>query len=562
VPVADFTGSPTSGVKPLTVQFTDKSSGEITSRSWSFGDGRTSTETNPSHEYVNAGSYTVSLIVTGPGGSHTKTRTNYITVNEPPPVADFIATPTIGVKPLTVQFNDKSTGQITVHSWNFGDGQTSTATNPSHTYNEAGIYTVSLTVAGPGGSHTKTLENYITVNSRPVVANVIAPMTLSVGDAEFTRDLNAPPVVFTDPDGDTLTYTASSSNPAVAGAVMSASILTVSPMTAGNATITITAADGKAGTASTEFNVQVLPVPPAAPALVSPSNGAVSQPTTVTLSWNPSTGTETYRLLISTNSTFTTTVFDDSTITNTSRQVGPLANHTNHFWRVKAKNAGGSSTWSNVWNFTTIVQLPNQVTLLLPLDAAVISADSVRFVWRRSGPAVSRYWFELATDSLLTNPAVDSTLGVADTTTTSRKLFNNQTYWWRVCARNAAGWGPFSMVRKFRIVITSVHARDEVPSEFSLSQNYPNPFGSGAPSPAMGGGNPSTTIEYALPQPSHVELKVYDILGNEVLVLVNGKEPAGVHRVQFDSKGLPGGVYFYRLRAGEKMEIRKMVVVR
>ncbi len=161
-PVADFTGSPVSGVKPLTVQFTDKSTGQITSRSWNFGDGQTSTATSPSHTYVNSGSYTVSLTVTGPGGSNTKTRTNYLTVSETP-IADFIGVPTAGPKPLTVQFTDKSAGQITSRSWNFGDGQTSTATNPSHTYLNDGAYTVSLTVSGPGGTHTKTRENYIAI---------------------------------------------------------------------------------------------------------------------------------------------------------------------------------------------------------------------------------------------------------------------------------------------------------------------------------------------------------------------------------------------------------------
>lgn len=83
-PIAGFTGSPTSGQKPLTVNFTDQSTGQITSRSWTFGDGGTSTATNSSRTYTTAGTYTVALTVTGPGGSNTATRNNYITVNEPP----------------------------------------------------------------------------------------------------------------------------------------------------------------------------------------------------------------------------------------------------------------------------------------------------------------------------------------------------------------------------------------------------------------------------------------------------------------------------------------------
>jgi len=77
--------------------------------------------------------------------------------------ADFTADKTEGVKPLTVQFTDQSTGEITSWYWEFGDGETSTEQNPIHTYNSTGYFTVSLTVTGPGGSDTETKENYIHV---------------------------------------------------------------------------------------------------------------------------------------------------------------------------------------------------------------------------------------------------------------------------------------------------------------------------------------------------------------------------------------------------------------
>jgi PKD repeat protein len=77
---ADFTADLTSGPVPLTVNFTDQSTGDITSWSWDFGDGATSTEQNPSHTYTDAGTYTVSLAVTGPCGSDTETKTDFISV--------------------------------------------------------------------------------------------------------------------------------------------------------------------------------------------------------------------------------------------------------------------------------------------------------------------------------------------------------------------------------------------------------------------------------------------------------------------------------------------------
>ena len=82
VPVASFSGSPTAGTAPLEVSFTDSSAGDIDSWSWDFGDGGTSTEQSPTHTYNDFRTYTVTLVVEGPGGSETYTRTNYITVTD------------------------------------------------------------------------------------------------------------------------------------------------------------------------------------------------------------------------------------------------------------------------------------------------------------------------------------------------------------------------------------------------------------------------------------------------------------------------------------------------
>ena len=173
-PVASFVGAPTSGAAPLAVNFTNQSTGPITSHAWSFGDGASSTLASPSHTYTTPGTYTVSLTEFGSGTSDTLTRVAYIVVNEPAPVAEFVGTPTSGALPLLVSFTDQSTGAITSHAWSFGDGGSSTLASPTHTYTLAGTYTVSLTETGPGGANTRTRTAYIVVSNAPPVAEFTA----------------------------------------------------------------------------------------------------------------------------------------------------------------------------------------------------------------------------------------------------------------------------------------------------------------------------------------------------------------------------------------------------
>jgi photosystem II stability/assembly factor-like uncharacterized protein len=92
--------------------------------------------------------------------------------------------------------------------------------------------------------------------------------------------------------------------------------------------------------------------------------------------------------------------------------------------------------------------------------------------------------------------------------------------------------------------------RNSKAKKFKLSQNYPNPF------------NPRTVIGYRLPAVSDVVLSIYNILGNEVAVLVSEKQAAGTYRVQWDASGFAGGVYCYKLMAGKFQDVKKMVLLR
>ncbi len=99
-------------------------------------------------------------------------------------------------------------------------------------------------------------------------------------------------------------------------------------------------------------------------------------------------------------------------------------------------------------------------------------------------------------------------------------------------------------------ILTSVPPTAEFPREYVLKQNYPNPF------------NPSTTIEFELPEAALVAIRVYDLLGQHVATLTEGKRSAGPHRVIWDASGLTSGVYFMRLSTQYTTRIRKAILLR
>ncbi|MCZ7602048.1 MAG: T9SS type A sorting domain-containing protein [Melioribacteraceae bacterium] len=109
-------------------------------------------------------------------------------------------------------------------------------------------------------------------------------------------------------------------------------------------------------------------------------------------------------------------------------------------------------------------------------------------------------------------------------------------------------------VKTFVDTLTVTSVRDDekeiLPSEYALYQNYPNPF------------NPSTQIKYAIPNGTNVKLKVFDILGKEIITLVNSYKNAGSHDVKFNAENLPSGVYIYRMEAGNFKANQKMLLIK
>ena len=133
------------------------------------------------------------------------------------------------------------------------------------------------------------------------------------------------------------------------------------------------------------------------------------------------------------------------------------------------------------------------------------------------------------------NNNIVSTVGEAFIGKSSNTVNQNQMGFWYVYQQST---------------ITDVENEETIPTVFKLEQNYPNPF------------NPSTKIKFAVPEKSNVLIKVYDILGSEVVTLVNQEMDAGWYENNFNAAGLSSGVYLFRMEAGNFISTKKMVLLR
>ena len=168
-PDAAFTAKPIYALVGEDVIFTNGSTGtEPLSYEWDFGDGATSTEENPTHAYAAEGDYTVTLSVSSPWGSDQASTVIHVGVA---PEAAFSYSPKSPLVGKKVFFTNESTGTEPLsYEWDFGDGDTSTETNPQHVYVKPGTYEVRLTATNPWGSDTATAR--ITVSQPPLSVNV------------------------------------------------------------------------------------------------------------------------------------------------------------------------------------------------------------------------------------------------------------------------------------------------------------------------------------------------------------------------------------------------------
>jgi predicted small secreted protein len=214
--------------------------------------------------------------------------------------------------------------------------------------------------------------------------------------------------------------------------------------------VAITKKGGEVTAFSAPWTFTTIVAVPGTPILASPSSSATNQPLSMSLSWNASTGASTYRVQLSTNASFSDTLVDDSTLTLLTKAIGPLFTSATYFWRVNAKNAGGTSAWSSVWSFTTIPPAPAVPTLSSPANSATNQPLSTSLAWNAVSGA-STYHVQMSTSAAFSDTvADDSTLTVPSKSIAP--LSTSKTFYWRINAKNPGGTSAWSSVWSFTTI--------------------------------------------------------------------------------------------------------------
>ena len=197
------------------------------------------------------------------------------------------------------------------------------------------------------------------------------------------------------------------------------------------------------------------------------------------------------------------------------------------------------------------VNLINPIIKPTSLNVSVIGTDSIMLAWKDNSDNETGFVIERKNgDSLSTNNFnIIDTVSANDTVYYDKLNADSVLYTYRIYAFNKDTLSEFSNVASIKVV-TSVENGQTLPKKFELYQNYPNPF------------NPSTTIKFAIPKASFITLKIFDVLGREVEVLLNEEKPAGVYKVEFSADKLASGIYFYKIKAGDFVQSRKMIILK
>jgi hypothetical protein len=287
---------------------------------------------------------------------------------------------------------------------------------------------------------------------------------------------------------------------------------------------------------------------PTSPILLIPMNGETGVPINVTFDWSSVAGATSYILHASKTQTFDSLVVNHTTtISNASIT---LEYNTIYYWKMCALNYQGVGPWSIIFHFTTMTQVPPAPVLLYPCGVSNVPLTST-LDWTDVATSTG-YRLQISLNNTFNTFIINTTTSVSEYPVQPGVLNYSTMYYWNVAAISTGGQGSFSNVCSFSTMsqVGVNQISSEIPAEYKLFDNYPNPF------------NPNTIIRFQIKDSRLVTLKVFDILGREVEMLVNEKQTPGTYEVNFNASNLPSGIYFYTLRSGDFTDTKKMLLIK
>jgi hypothetical protein len=226
-------------------------------------------------------------------------------------------------------------------------------------------------------------------------------------------------------------------------------------------------------------------------------------------------------------------------------------------WETVGQDGSSQSIAGKYYLGETISHSLEQFSLISPAMDATLYSTAVDFQWQTPGNTHINFPWELEYTLYLyhgedfIDPQIFS--DIFDTTFTAEPLKPGQTYFWKILVKNIEGDSLWSS-ETFGFYINPAAAieddRTQKPDDFKLYPNYPNPF------------NPKTIITYEIPITNYVEVNIYNLLGQPVVNLISKKQNAGYHQVEWDASDFAGGVYYYRIEAGNFVQTRKMIYLK
>jgi len=313
----------------------------------------------------------------------------------------------------------------------------------------------------------------------------------------------------------------------------------------------------ESGFGSAPFMFTVDTGPPPTPALMEPGDSAGVGTPRPELVWSSTAGGGTYTVQYADDSTFTAGVVTVSGVTESTYTITDSLPDAAYYWRVAAVDAADnrSGYQPHPFGFTVDTGAPAVPGLGAPDDSTTVEDCEPTFVWNSTAGHRGTYTLQYAYDDLFTY-GLCTVRGLSDTTfTISYPLPHlvDTTYYWHVQAvdlsQNESGFQALPYM--FYVSAAGVERLEpDVPVAFSLSRNYPNPFMS------------ATTIKYSIPRDCHVKVAIYNVLGQRVALLADGRQSAGIKTIRWQPDSLASGIYFCQLRAADFTQTRKMLLIR